>query len=175
MKRQAVGDASECALLKCVTLSIGNIEEYRKLQPKVAEIPFNSTNKYQVSVHENEDKTGYVLVMKGAPERILSRCNTVLLGGNTEPLTEEWTEKFDNEYEYIGGLGERVLGFCDAELPVSEYPFGFQFNSEEVNFPLTGLRFLGLISMIDPPRSAVPDAVEKCRTAGIKIIMVSWH
>merc|ERR1711990_477563 len=73
----------------------------------------------------------------------------------------------------LGGLGERVLGFCDFQLPASKFPAGFPFNPDEVNFPLEGLRFSGLISMIDPPRAAVPDAVSKCRSAGIKVIMVT--
>lgn len=50
---------------------------------------------------------------------------------------------------------------------------GYEFDADKVNFPLTGLRFVGLISMIDPPRAAVPDAVAKCRSAGIKVIMVT--
>lgn len=58
----------------------------------------------------------------------------------------------------MGGLGERVLGFCDLRLPVNEFPRGFNFDSEEVNFPVANLRFLGLMSMIDPPRAAVPEA-----------------
>merc|ERR1712066_988245 len=73
----------------------------------------------------------------------------------------------------LGGLGERVLGFCDFQLPTDKYPAGFPFNPDEVNFPLEGFRFVGLISMIDPPRAAVPDAVSKCRSAGIKVIMVT--
>jgi len=73
----------------------------------------------------------------------------------------------------LGGLGERVLGFCDFQLPISKYPAGFPFNPDDVNFPLEGLRFVGLVSMIDPPRAAVPDAVTKCRSAGIKVIMVT--
>merc|ERR1712168_473091 len=73
----------------------------------------------------------------------------------------------------LGGLGERVLGFCDYMLPISKYPAGFPFNPDEENFPLEGLRFVGLMSMIDPPRAAVPDAVAKCRSAGIKVIMVT--
>ncbi len=50
---------------------------------------------------------------------------------------------------------------------------GFNFDTDEVNFPLTGLCFVGLMSMIDPPRAAVPDAVAKCRSAGIKVVMVT--
>lgn len=82
-----------------------------------------------------------------------------------------------NIYAYIlhisGGLGERVLGFCDFMLPTDKYPIGYKFNCDDPNFPLEGLRFVGLMSMIDPPRAAVPDAVAKCRSAGIKVIMVT--
>lgn len=51
---------------------------------------------------------------------------------------------------------------------------GFAFDTEDVNFPVEGLRFVGLVSMIDPPRAAVPDAVSKCRSAGIKVVMVRF-
>merc|ERR1739844_631896 len=70
-------------------------------------------------------------------------------------------------------MGERVLGFCDFRLDADKYPNGYPFDDEDVNFPLKGLRFAGLMSMIDPPRAAVPDAVAKCRSAGIKVIMVT--
>lgn len=58
-------------------------------------------------------------------------------------------------------------------MPSDKYPKGFKFDSDNPNFSLRGLRFVGLMSMIDPPRAAVPDAVAKCRTAGIKVIMVT--
>ena len=64
-------------------------------------------------------------------------------------------------------------GFCHYFLPVDQFPKGFEFDAEDVNFPLDGLCFVGLMSMIDPPRAAVPDAVGKCRSAGIKVIMVT--
>merc|ERR1719378_957958 len=73
----------------------------------------------------------------------------------------------------LGGRGERVLGFCDFYLDAEKFPKGFNFNSDDPNFPCEGLRFVGLMSMIDPPRAAVPDAVVKCRSAGIKVIMVT--
>jgi sodium/potassium-transporting ATPase subunit alpha len=111
--------------------------------------------------------------MKGAPERILDRCSTILLNGEERALDEEWREAFNQAYLELGGLGERVLGFCDYFLPPDQFPRGYPFDADEENFPLTGLRFVGLMSMIDPPRAAVPDAVGKCRSAGIKVIMVT--
>jgi len=70
----------------------------------------------------------------------------------------DWKAAFNRAYLELGGLGERVLGFCDLRLPLNEYPRGYTFDSDEVNFPVTNLRFLGLMSMIDPPRAAVPEA-----------------
>ena len=94
-----------------------------------------------------------------------------------------------------------VRSFCQCLLPTSEFPKGYEFNADDVsrthththsppcpsswphphplshrtqvNFPLEDLCFVGLISLIDPPRSNVPEAVEKCRSAGIKVIMVT--
>uniref|UniRef100_A0A803TNZ0 Sodium/potassium-transporting ATPase subunit alpha n=1 Tax=Anolis carolinensis TaxID=28377 RepID=A0A803TNZ0_ANOCA len=173
-KKDTAGDASESALLKCIELSCGCVKKMRDKSPKVTEIPFNSTNKYQLSIHEPEDRpNGHVLVMKGAPERILDRCSTILLQGQEAPLDEEMRDAFQNAYLELGGLGERVLGFCHYYLPEDQFPRGFKFDVDEVNFPINNLCFVGLMSMIDPPRAAVPDAVGKCRSAGIKVIMVT--
>ncbi|XP_058504155.1 sodium/potassium-transporting ATPase subunit alpha-3b isoform X1 [Solea solea] len=175
LKRDVAGDASESALLKCIELSCGSVRAMRDRNKKVAEIPFNSTNKYQLSVHETEDLNDnrYLLVMKGAPERILDRCTTILLQGKEQPMDEELKESFQNAYMELGGLGERVLGFCHVMLPEDQYPKGFAFDTDDVNFQTDNLCFVGLMSMIDPPRAAVPDAVGKCRSAGIKVIMVT--
>ncbi|XP_045148631.1 sodium/potassium-transporting ATPase subunit alpha-3 [Echinops telfairi] len=175
LKRDVAGDASESALLKCIELSSGSVKLMRERNKKVAEIPFNSTNKYQLSIHETEDPNDnrYLLVMKGAPERILDRCATILLQGKEQPLDEEMKEAFQNAYLELGGLGERVLGFCHFYLPEEQFPKGFAFDCDDVNFTTDNLCFVGLMSMIDPPRAAVPDAVGKCRSAGIKVIMVT--
>merc|ERR1711910_299263 len=175
LKREVNGDASEAAILKCTELTNGNVMEYRAKNKKLVEIPFNSTNKFQVSIHETSDPSDKraLLVMKGAPERILQRCSTIVIDGTERPLTEDWKNAFETAYMELGGLGERVLGFCDFMLPADKFPVGFPFDPEEVNFPVDGLRFVGLMSMIDPPRAAVPDAVLKCRSAGIKVIMVT--
>jgi len=138
--------------------------------------------------------------MKGAPERILERCATILIQGKEQLLDDEMKESFQNAYLELGGLGERVLGkerkkncffkfwlrvhlsklwtdhlrssptgFCHFFLPDDQFPEGFKFDAEDVNFPTDNLCFVGLMSMIDPPRAAVPDAVGKCRSAGIKV------
>uniref|UniRef100_A0A8D2PU66 ATPase Na+/K+ transporting subunit alpha 2 n=1 Tax=Zosterops lateralis melanops TaxID=1220523 RepID=A0A8D2PU66_ZOSLA len=128
----------------------------------------------KLSIHEREDDPqGHLLVMKGAPERILDRCSRILLQGQEQPLDQEMREAFQNAYLELGGLGERVLGFCHLYLPPDKFPRGFRFDADEVNFPTSDLCFVGLMSMIDPPRAAVPDAVGKCRSAGIKVIMVT--
>merc|ERR1740123_2232455 len=175
LKKEVNGDASEAAILKCTELTKGNVMDYRARNKKVCEIPFNSQNKFQVSIHETEDpnEKRYLMVMKGAPERILERCSTIVIDGTERPLTQDWKNAFESSYMQLGGLGERVLGFCDFMLPADKYPKGYPFDPDEENFPLSGLRFVGLMSMIDPPRAAVPDAVLKCRSAGIKVIMVT--
>ena len=65
----------------------------RQASPKVAEIPFNSTNKWQLSIHEVEGR--YLLVMKGAPERVLARCGKILINGEEQEMTDEWRGKYD--------------------------------------------------------------------------------
>ncbi|ETE66743.1 Potassium-transporting ATPase alpha chain 1 [Ophiophagus hannah] len=169
-RRIVIGDASETALLKFSEITLGNVMEYRERYKKVCEIPFNSTNKFQL---EDPRDQRHLLVMKGAPERILERCSTIMIKGQELALDEQWREAFQTAYMDLGGLGERVLGFCHLYLPQNEFPRGYHFDSDETNFPTSGLCFAGLISMIDPPRATVPDAVMKCRTAGIRVIMVT--
>ncbi|KAK6485594.1 sodium/potassium-transporting ATPase subunit alpha-1-like [Huso huso] len=175
LKREVAGDASESALLKCIELCCGSVTAMRDKNPKIEEIPFNSTNKYQLSIHRNANpsESRYLLVMKGAPERILDRCNTILIQGKEQPLDDKMKDAFQNAYLELGGLGERVLGFCHMPLPDDQFPEGFKFDVDELNFPTEKLCFVGLMAMIDPPRAAVPDAVGKCRSAGIKVIMVT--
>jgi len=167
---------------------------FREQNRKINEIPFNSTNKYQVSIHETQDgDERYLLVMKGAPERILERCQTIYIDGTDIELNDckkskwvfffykdfdflDWRAAFNRAYLELGGLGERVLGFCDLRLPANDFPRGFPFDSEEVNFPVANLRFLGLMSMIDPPRAAVPEAYvfKNKQIISYRIYFLAW-
>merc|ERR1712048_404212 len=172
LKRDCIGDASESGILKCTEiLTNGKTLAMRDQMTKVHEVPFNSTNKYQLSIHVVNGQ--HVMVMKGAPERILDRCSYILNKGSVEKMNDAWNKNFNDAYMTLGGMGERVLGFCHCWLDKEKYPIGYQFDTEAENYPMTDLTFVGLISMIDPPRAAVPDAVAKCRSAGIKVIMVT--
>ena len=74
----------------------------------------------QLSIHELSDAKQYILVMKGAPERILDRCSMILLNGDEREMTQDWRDAFNQAYLELGGLGERVLGFCDLLLPIDK-------------------------------------------------------
>lgn len=117
LKRETAGDASESAILKCMELTVGGTLEKRRKCPKIAEIPFNSTNKFHVTIHEMSDslmstsnndstknmpKSPYLLCMKGAPERILERCSTILINGTEVPLDDKWRKQFNYAYNELG-------------------------------------------------------------------------
>eukprot|EP01095_Lingulamoeba_sp_RSL-Kostka_P006425 TRINITY_DN2011_c0_g1_i1.p1 TRINITY_DN2011_c0_g1~~TRINITY_DN2011_c0_g1_i1.p1 ORF type:complete len:1031 (-),score=418.97 TRINITY_DN2011_c0_g1_i1:329-3421(-) len=171
--RETNGDGSESAMIKFVH-PIRDIYEFRKSFPKQCEIPFNSANKYQVSVHKQEgDDPRLLLVMKGAPERILSRCDTILWNGEEIELDASIKEKYAEASSELTGQGERVLGHCQYYLPEDEFPPDHVFDQNDPDVPLEGLCFVGLTALQDPPRKAVPGAIEKCQEAKIKVIMVT--
>ncbi|KRT79051.1 hydrolase, partial [Oryctes borbonicus] len=122
-------------------------------------------------VHLEEDRC--IVVMKGAPEKVLERCNKIYLNNEVKEFNPKLRSMCDRACLELAGKGERVLGFADHILNES-FTRGYRFTVDpEPNFPTDGLRFLGFISMIDPPRPQVNEAVRKCRSAGIKIIMVT--
>lgn len=168
-KRECSGDASESAVLRYVESAVGGTSTVRESSPKVAEIPFNSANKYQVSVHLLPSGV-HLLVMKGAPERIVQRCKTAIVKGKEVTMTLRDVQRAVLK---LACAGERVLAFADLLLSHEKYPPGYKFNVENANFPLDGLRFVGLMSMIDPPRALVPEAIHKCKSAGIRVVMVT--
>jgi len=165
---EATSDASEQGLLKAVQL-MRDAEEERAANPKSFEIPFNSTNKYQLSIHDPEEGGSPLMVFKGAPERVINFCSYINIDGKEVPLTEQWKKEFNTAYETLGGYGERVLGFAYKSLSGK----GKGFNPGKDFKPSTDLVFAGLFSLIDPPKEGVPEAVEKCKTARIRVFMVT--
>jgi len=174
LQRATFGDASESAFIKFCQ-PIRDIIEMRNANPLLAEIPFNSTNKYQLSIHaqEDPDDNRLLLVLKGAPERVLDRCSTILHNGEELPLDATWRDAYDAAYAQLGGMGERALGCAHLFLDPEVYTQDFEFNTDEPNFPVENLCFVGVTALIDPPRPTVPDAVATCLSAGIKVVMVT--
>lgn len=137
-------------------------------------MPFNSTNKYAFLIVKQEtEDSHYCLYTKGAPEKIWGLCDKIYNNRNIESKNEQWEMDFDKVNASFGKSGERVLGFAKYHLPKSQYHLNFNFNIYNMNFPFQNQVFIGLISLVDPPKDAVPYAVIKCKAAGIKVIMVT--
>ncbi|KAM3146830.1 hypothetical protein pb186bvf_000984 [Paramecium bursaria] len=180
LDKPTIGDASESALIKFIQpiQDVLQVRGEKKIAldnfGRQAKMPFNSTNKYAfIIVEDKTQDSDYCILTKGAPERIWDLCDKVRVKGVSVNKDRSWDSKFNQINLQYGKNGERVLGFAKLHLPRSVYPLGFQFNLDQFNFPFDKQNFIGLISLIDPPKDAVPDAVIKCKTAGIKVIMVT--
>ncbi len=178
-QRKVVGDASETALFNFVRQR-QSIELLRYHHPKVYDVPFNSRNKFALSVMKphglaNESPNRRTLLMKGAPEVVLKRCTHYMRRGEVKEIDDRFRSEFQESYERFGNMGQRVLGFASLELPEDQFGAAFddKYQTESEKVPTSGLVFVGLISLVDPPKESVPKAVLDCHTAGIKVIMVT--
>lgn len=175
LKRETKGDASEAAMIKFAE-PIRPIEEYRAANKRVAAIPFNSSNKWMLSINEQEgdgDKKPLTLLMKGAPERVLAMCSSVAMKGAIEPMNDANKKMMEDLNLNLGKRGERVIAMAYAELDRGMFPPGFEFECDPPNFPTGGLTMLGYCAMIDPPRPSVRSAIAACHSATVKVIMVT--
>lgn len=190
--RKTEGDASESGLIKFVQ-PILDLTENREKYPTYSykdkdksgevsnvdcEIPFNSFKKYNLMIRDlsaDKSKNSFLLIMKGAPERIWGRCSKILVNNEPRDITDYWNGKFDEANMTLGKNGERVLAFASIYLNADEYPRDSKFVMKEElkNYPMEGLTFIGLCALNDPPRVYVDNSVDKCRRAGIKVIMVT--
>ncbi|KAJ3128393.1 hypothetical protein HK100_009205 [Physocladia obscura] len=173
-QRTITGDATESGLFRFAAQKLNDIDQLQDKYPKVFEIPFNSENKWHMAIHKRPHATGKLtLFMKGAPERILRICSTILKDGEAITMEKDHQDEFTRSYEYMAGKGHRVLAFAMLNLPESEYLENIEFKKEPKNYPSTGLCFVGLASLEDPPKHGVREAIGRCREAGIKIMMVT--
>uniref|UniRef100_T1J2X5 Cation-transporting P-type ATPase N-terminal domain-containing protein n=1 Tax=Strigamia maritima TaxID=126957 RepID=T1J2X5_STRMM len=166
-----VGESDEVALLNYM----GDPFEMRQRNRKVCEIPFNRNGKFHVSIHESNKagESGYFLLMKGSPEEIIQRCSTIVQSGKEWQLDDKTRDSLTAAFIEMASMGEKVISFCDYKLPPQKFPPGYPFDADEVNFPMSNLRFLGLVSLSDPLRPPVPDAIARCRSAGVRVIMIT--
>ncbi|KAL1920191.1 uncharacterized protein VTP21DRAFT_1337 [Calcarisporiella thermophila] len=173
-ERAVLGDATEAGLLRYAAERLPLFESIGERFPKVFEIPFNSDTKWHLTIHRIAHPSGdLTLFMKGAPERVLRLCSTLLTGSGAVPLTEDHRAEFQKSYELMAGKGHRVLAFAQLALPRDQYPAEYAFRREDGDYPSSGLTFVGLVSLEDPPKHGVREAIGRCRSAGIKVIMVT--
>ena len=156
-KPEFLGDPMEIALVRLAKTCLGETISY----PKINEVPFDTDRKRLSNVHQTPD--GPVLYCKGALEMLLPLCTHVQLGEKIVPVNGDIQQAFINALEKMASEGLRVLAFAWRELKV-----GHDVSSEEHDLILSGL-----VGLEDPPRPEVPDAIQKCHEAGIKVIMVT--
>ena len=103
-------------------------------------MPFNSTNKYALSVVKQEGPDHfYVAYIKGAPEKVWKYCGRILYQGKYKKIDQDDKKNFDGVNLRFGKNGERVLGFAMLPLPKDQYPEDYLFNTsspDNFNFPL---------------------------------------
>ncbi|MFD1687058.1 cation-translocating P-type ATPase [Halobellus litoreus] len=128
---------------------------------RIREIPFSSERKRMSVIVDNGEPIAY---MKGAPETVLERCDSVLEDGDISELTEEKRQEILDKTQSFAADALRVLGF--ASKPVSD-------PSADADQIENGMVFLGLQGMLDPPREEVEDAIADCRSAGIRTVLAT--
>jgi sodium/potassium-transporting ATPase subunit alpha len=152
-----IGDAMELALVEMADDYVSPLQGY----PRLDEISFDSDRMRQSVVHDMPE--GLVLYCKGAPEAVLALCSRIHLDNHSRALDTAERNNIIAAQNAMAERGLRVLAF--ASKPLNS---GFRHDELESN-----LIFLGLVGFEDPPRPEVPEAIRKCRDAGIKVIMVT--
>jgi sodium/potassium-transporting ATPase subunit alpha len=156
-KEALLGDPMEAALFDMARSAIPDSREY----PRVDEIPFDSDRKRLSTLHRTPE--GLVVFTKGALETVLPFCRRVRRNGSDRILSPEIGREFLEAEKKMAAEGLRVLAFAHRAVP-EEYE---RDRLEE------DLVLAGLVGLEDPPRPEVPGAIQKCREAGIRVIMVT--
>ncbi len=157
------GDPTEGALVVAAEKAGLSKEELEEQEPRVFEVPFSSERKRMTTIHTKDGQR--IAYMKGAPEMVIERCSKILLDGKVQPFTKESQIKHFKVIEAFALQALRNLAFAYKELPNGTEEF-----KEEME---EGFVFVGIMSMIDPPRPEVKDAIGICKKAGIRVVMIT--
>ena len=159
---QEIGDPTETALINLGSRLGRHAKDVREIYPRLSEVPFDSDRKLMSTVHTFDGKC--VMVVKGAVDVLLNRMTQIRIGGETRDLSEEDRVKIELQNMEFSRDGLRVLGFAYKILDEEK-----ELSVEDEK----DLIFLGLISMMDPPREESAQAVAECIKAGIKPVMIT--
>ena len=160
----AVGEPTECALVNFAVTKALLKPALETAEPRIDEAPFDSMRKMMSTVHRMPD--GFVQYTKGAPDEVLKKCAYYWKDGKAQPLTSDMRAQILGANAAMAGKALRVL--CGAmrrhdAKPADNSPAALEKE----------LIFLGLVGMIDPVRPEVIGAIEQCRSAGIRPIMIT--
>jgi Ca2+-transporting ATPase len=160
----SLGDQTEAAL-KVTAMKAGITEEaLNRIIPRVHELPFDARRKRMTTIHREVNRE--MAFVKGAPREVLQLCTKILMNGEPVPLTQELRgEVLAVNDDYARGA-LRVLALARRDLP----PRSGTYTSENIECELT---FMGLMAMMDPPRPQVEEAIQTCRRANIRIVMIT--
>ena len=164
-KCEAVGEPTECALVNYATSLEQNKDEQKKLYPRVGEIPFDSMRKMMTTIHECENGD-IVQFTKGAPDEIVKRCSFCLENGKSVEMTDEKRDEILAANKQMADQALRVLAVAQKLLNAKKDEYTTEEDEKD-------MCFIGLVGMIDPVRPEVKPAIDECRKAGIRPIMIT--
>lgn len=159
---QEIGDPTETALINVGSRLGTDASEIRKRFPRQSEIPFDSDRKLMSTQHRIDGAE--IIVVKGAVDVLLGRMSSIRTGETVRDITEDDRLKIERQNMEFSRDGLRVLAFAYKEI---ESARALTLEDED------SLIFLGLISMMDPPREESKAAVSECKAAGIKPVMIT--
>lgn len=161
-KWQVQGDPTEAALVVLgIKAGLDQAAEHAKW-PRTDTIPFESEHRFMATLHHSQNEEGYIF-LKGAPERVLETCLQQRISTNNEPLDMVYWQSRIRE---IASRGQRPLAVALKEIRKDHQRL--RFEDIEGDFIL-----LGILGIIDPPRGAAISAIRKCRSAGIRVKMIT--
>lgn len=160
---ELTGDPTETALVDMAFKLDFDPSIYDRM-PRVEEIPFDSNRKLMTTVNEINGK--YIVYTKGGVDELLKRCNSYLENGEVKEDIEEYAKTIRQHNENMAKEALRVLSCAYKEIDHKP-------SKEEMKEIENNLTFIGMVGMIDPPREEAKKAVEKCKTAGIKTVMIT--
>ncbi|HHL35283.1 MAG TPA: HAD family hydrolase, partial [Desulfobulbaceae bacterium] len=161
---QVQGNPTEGALLAAAAKAGFEIKTIRRQFPRLDIIAFESLHQYMATLHDMGTDNPRMIYVKGAVEQILAKCSAVMdEHGNSVPVDRN---RIQQDVETIAAKGLRVLAFAGKEIDSKTR----EITHEDI---ADGLLFFGLQAMIDPPRPEAVAAIKVCRTAGIKVKMIT--
>lgn len=162
---EAVGEPTECALVNYAWKLGLSKNELKQAYVRIGEAPFDSMRKMMSTVHRMKEG-GLVQFTKGAPDEVLKRCTHIYENGERSRITQEQRQQILADNKSMADRALRVL--CAAYRDWERLPSDYEPDTLE-----QGLTFIGLTGMIDPVRPEVKAAIEECRTAGIRPVMIT--